>query len=124
MSPDFADLPFAALLAQASPPPQAAGPQLLLAAFVLPPVVLLVAALALVTVRWFMRRRQLRAAAGPSCGRCGYLVQGLTTFTCPECGSDLRQVGIVGGAADRGGRPTSRPMIFFKTVGWKLLVVA
>jgi hypothetical protein len=29
-----------------------------------------------------------------TCGRCGYVVKGLTTFTCPECGSDLRDVGI------------------------------
>ena len=29
------------------------------------------------------------------CGSCGYRVRGLTSFTCPECGSDLRDVGIV-----------------------------
>lgn len=29
------------------------------------------------------------------CGRCGYIVTGLTTFVCPECGSDLRNVGII-----------------------------
>ncbi len=28
------------------------------------------------------------------CGKCGYSVRGLTTFQCPECGSDLRKVGI------------------------------
>ncbi|MHC4444840.1 MAG: hypothetical protein ACYTA5_19760 [Planctomycetota bacterium] len=32
----------------------------------------------------------------PACGRCGYIVKGLPSFTCPECGSDLREVGIVG----------------------------
>ncbi len=31
----------------------------------------------------------------PSCGQCGYAVFGLPTFTCPECGADLREVGIV-----------------------------
>ena len=31
---------------------------------------------------------------GAVCGQCGYSVTGLTTFTCPECGSDLREVGI------------------------------
>ncbi|MGA2500705.1 MAG: hypothetical protein ABSH20_23450, partial [Tepidisphaeraceae bacterium] len=29
------------------------------------------------------------------CGKCGYIVLGLPTFTCPECGSDLREVGIL-----------------------------
>ena len=31
----------------------------------------------------------------PSCRACGYAVRGLPSFTCPECGSDLREVGIV-----------------------------
>ena len=31
----------------------------------------------------------------PSCAKCRYAVRGLPTFTCPECGSDLREVGIV-----------------------------
>jgi class 3 adenylate cyclase len=30
-----------------------------------------------------------------SCGNCGYLVHPEAGFICPECGSDLRQVGIV-----------------------------
>ena len=29
------------------------------------------------------------------CGACGYSTQGLASFTCPECGNDLRRVGIV-----------------------------
>jgi hypothetical protein len=35
------------------------------------------------------------ADSEPSCGKCGYCVVGLQSFTCPECGSDLREVGIV-----------------------------
>lgn len=31
-----------------------------------------------------------------SCGSCGYAVEGLTAATCPECGSNLLDVGIVG----------------------------
>lgn len=31
----------------------------------------------------------------PGCGRCGYPARGLPSFTCPECGSDLREVGII-----------------------------
>ena len=38
---------------------------------------------------------------GPACGRCGYNTTGLTSLTCPECGSDLRAVGIVTAAASR-----------------------
>ena|SRR5690242_16377075 len=30
----------------------------------------------------------------PCCRACGYAVKGLPTFICPECGSDLREVGI------------------------------
>ncbi|WP_432799113.1 hypothetical protein [Poriferisphaera sp. WC338] len=29
------------------------------------------------------------------CGGCGYITQGLSRFDCPECGADLREVGIV-----------------------------
>lgn len=32
--------------------------------------------------------------AGPSCGKCGYSVEGLPTTSCPECGSALGQVGV------------------------------
>ena len=28
------------------------------------------------------------------CGKCGYSAIGLSSFICPECGSDLRVVGI------------------------------
>jgi predicted RNA-binding Zn-ribbon protein involved in translation (DUF1610 family) len=31
------------------------------------------------------------------CRCCGYNVRGLTGFRCPECGNDLKQVGIVRG---------------------------
>jgi hypothetical protein len=34
-------------------------------------------------------------SAAPRCGRCNYIVRGVPTFTCPECGSDLREVGIL-----------------------------
>lgn len=36
------------------------------------------------------KRRQ-----GPmACGACGYPVEGLSALRCPECGADLRKVGI------------------------------
>lgn len=47
------------------------------------------------------------ATAEPCCGKCGYSVRGLDSFTCPECGSDLREVGIL--TDDR--RRFTRPII-------------
>jgi len=32
--------------------------------------------------------------AAPRCGHCGYDVRGLPSPVCPECGSDLRIVGV------------------------------
>lgn len=42
-------------------------------------------------------RRDTKASAqyGKVCGQCQYPVRDLPSFTCPECGSDLREVGIV-----------------------------
>lgn len=55
-----------------------------------------VACLAGLVVLWVLvLRRSRKREALSSCGKCGYAVQGLTTFSCPECGSDLRAVGIV-----------------------------
>lgn len=39
-------------------------------------------------------RRASPKVTEPSCRACGYAVRGLPSFTCPECGSDLREVGI------------------------------
>ncbi|MHC4991898.1 MAG: hypothetical protein ACYTGC_13055 [Planctomycetota bacterium] len=43
----------------------------------------------------------------PSCGGCGYAVAGLATLRCPECGADLREVGIRTPSPQRG-----------RSVGW------
>ena len=51
---------------------------------------------------WLCRRARTRKPAEPSCGECGYNVYGLPTFTCPECGADLRAVGIVAPAPRAG----------------------
>lgn len=40
-------------------------------------------------------RRGRLQLTGPVCGSCGYSVLGLTNMICPECGSDLRCVGIL-----------------------------
>jgi hypothetical protein len=56
------------------------------------PIALLSGA-ALVALVWlFIRRR--RSVAEASCGKCGYFVVGLSGFICPECGSNLAEVGI------------------------------
>lgn len=68
----------------------------------------------------FWRRR--RPSAEPVCGRCGYCVTGLTTFICPECGSDLREVGILGGR-QAGGAPTpGQGHLALRLAGWTLAV--
>jgi hypothetical protein len=71
----------------------------------------------------FHRRRLKRAgAASPrACGRCGYDVRGLPTFACPECGSDLREVGIVAP-----GSPPHAPPLFFAALRatWPRLLLA
>lgn len=43
-------------------------------------------------------------ADGGACGRCGYNVRGVASLTCPECGADLREVGIVGDRRAGAGR--------------------
>lgn len=43
--------------------------------------------------RLLARRDAHREA--PQCGCCGYDTRGVSTLQCPECGSDLRQVGII-----------------------------
>jgi class 3 adenylate cyclase len=49
-------------------------------------------------VGFALRRRNQVGTADRACGRCGYDVRGLPSFFCPECGSDLREVGITSGA--------------------------
>jgi hypothetical protein len=68
--------------------------------FLIPALVAIVmAALASYALR--RARRPLAPGQPPLCGACGYSTQGLTTLTCPECGSDLRVVGIGAGVTRR-----------------------
>ncbi len=39
--------------------------------------------------------RPRKSSAAPACERCHYHVGGLSTFRCPECGTDLRATGII-----------------------------
>jgi len=55
----------------------------------------------------------------PRCGQCGFSVTGLTTLTCPECGADLRAVGIIPPANSRtvkNATPSSPPVASTRTV--------
>lgn len=40
------------------------------------------------------RRAKVETNTEPRCGQCGYVVRGIMSLTCPECGGDLREVGI------------------------------
>jgi len=63
----------------------------MLCLFFIPAAILVVGA-----IGFGLRQHDQRAASnGPVCGKCGYCVRGLPTFICPECGSDVRDVGII-----------------------------
>lgn len=57
-------------------------------------VVLFIGALAFIAFA-MGRRSKIGSVAAPCCAACRYPVEGLTSLTCPECGSDLRRVGIL-----------------------------
>lgn len=59
----------------------------------------------------------------PSCGACGYSTVGLMTMTCPECGGDLRQVGIVG-RTSRTRRARSAGVLFSFTLAMVVIGAA
>ncbi|MEX0654989.1 MAG: hypothetical protein WD534_07455 [Phycisphaeraceae bacterium] len=44
---------------------------------------------------WWRVVRGGSGSALPSCGKCGYAARGVQSLACPECGADLREVGIV-----------------------------
>jgi class 3 adenylate cyclase len=52
------------------------------------------AAAVVILVSEVRRRKPRRPGPESACGRCGYSVRELTTMICPECGCDLRVVGI------------------------------
>jgi hypothetical protein len=56
-----------------------------------------------------------------SCGACGYPVRGLSQLNCPECGADLRMVGI-----NRQGDPRTKAVgrtLVFASIGILLIGV-
>ena len=51
-------------------------------------------------------------ASEPTCGNCGYCVRGIAGLICPECGSDLREVGIISPGRRRYIGPAKRMLIW------------
>ncbi|MFG0330064.1 MAG: hypothetical protein ACF8PN_09220 [Phycisphaerales bacterium] len=76
---------------------------------------LLAGAVAVLVWRSSRSARKLRET-GPVCGQCAYPVRGVTTFTCPECGCDYRNVGILSPAISPGYGPTSF------AIAWTLII--
>jgi len=54
----------------------------------------------------------------PRCGQCHYIVRGITSLTCPECGSDLREVGIDVGRR----RPSGWGPVVLIAIVWGVLI--
>jgi hypothetical protein len=81
---------------------------------------LAVGLLAFVLVRRAATRRD--QSHGPTCGKCDYSVRGLTTFICPECGSDLREVGIC--AFGMRGGPGAPWSMSRKIIMWSIIIAA
>lgn len=60
-----------------------------------------------------------RMAAEAACDRCKYPIAGLAGWTCPECGADLRVVGVVTPTLEMKRRGTSSDAI----AAWTLLIL-
>ncbi|QQE13035.1 hypothetical protein JD969_06130 [Planctomycetota bacterium] len=63
------------------------------------PLLLLIVLVILLLGVWMILRglgknRKKAEGGEASCGHCGYIVLGLERLICPECGNDLREVGI------------------------------
>jgi len=67
---------------------------------------------------WLALTRPANYRAEPVCERCRYRVGGLSTFTCPECGTDLRRTGIITPAMEMRRRGSTVGAI----AGWTLLM--
>ncbi len=65
---------------------------------------------------WYRVYKGEASGGLPVCAKCGYAVRGLTGLDCPECGADLREVGIITPKQ----RGAVSPMMFFLL--WTLLL--
>jgi hypothetical protein len=81
-------------------------------------VIVLVIAAAVAAWALFISRGR-RRPSGAVCGACGYSVVGLTSMICPECGGDLRQVGILTPHTPRqGGSLVGGALLFTALLGF------
>lgn len=83
----------------------------------LAPLVVLALVVASVRAIWRTVTLPRLVKAGGACERCGYAVADLTSFTCPECGEDLRRVGIITPAMEA----RRRGSLFAAIAGWTFL---
>jgi len=82
----------------------------------------LIIANALIIAAYLLGKRiPLRKLKQPSCRWCGYPATGLESFTCPECGKDLRQVGIITTKVSKRRKPISLLLTWFL---WTALLLA
>ena len=63
--------------------------------FALVPLILVLVTCGGLVWLWVRVVRGRKLGDLPVCGQCGYGTRGLTGLACPECGADLREVGIV-----------------------------
>ncbi len=63
--------------------------------FLIIPLAYLLTSLVGLTYLWYRVLKGKRGGDLPTCAKCGYAVRGLPGLDCPECGADLREVGIV-----------------------------
>lgn len=78
---------------------------------------------AMCTWLWILLRRRFAGQGDGEtrCGRCRYPVRGLSSFECPECGADLRDVGMIKGGAKDGG---AKAGLAWSLVAWTLMWIA
>jgi hypothetical protein len=75
------------------------------------PTLVVIAAVGVLAVV-VMRASRRGPVAEPSCAACGYAVRGLEKLICPECGSDLRLVGITTPHARTRMSPVGRALLW------------
>ncbi len=62
--------------------------------FLIIPLAYLLASVVGLSYLWYRVLKVKRGSDLPTCAKCGYAVRGLMGLECPECGADLREVGI------------------------------
>ena len=65
-------------------------------------------------VVWMVIRSKRSSSDLAKCGQCGYAVRGVSTFECPECGTDLREAGIV---KPQNSKSAVRAIVLVSTIG-------